>query len=138
MRMNKITFSDYYFLLIINIIPLLLMWILWNKSAWLFFTVDEINFSNDYLFQQIILSLYFSCGFCETYQLVSFFIILLNCLWELGLLFFIRIWWNSYCYMQYQSSLKTSSLLINPLKLSCPWEPTKKDRSSVISKQYYY
>ena len=37
---------------------------------------------------------------------------LLNCLWELGLLFFIRIWWNSYRYMQYRSSLKTSSLLI--------------------------
>ena len=33
MRMNKITFSDDYFLLIINIIPLLFMWILWNKSA---------------------------------------------------------------------------------------------------------
>ena len=33
MRMNKITFSDDYFLLIINIILLLFMWILWNKSA---------------------------------------------------------------------------------------------------------
>ena len=34
---------------------------------------------------------------------------LLNCLWELVLLFFKRIWWDNYRYMQYQSSLKTSS-----------------------------
>ena len=33
MKMNKITFSDDYFILIINIIPLLFMWILWNKLA---------------------------------------------------------------------------------------------------------
>ena len=127
MRMNKITFSDDYFLLIINIIPLLLMWILWNKSAckwlhtllsWFILTFDMIfnehsvvwwchfifklrllfffklnlltlieNSSKDFanssisewmkltflmitLFQQIIVSLYFSCGFCETYQFV--------------------------------------------------------------------
>ena len=51
MRMNKITFSDDYFLLIINIILLLFMWILWNKSAckqlytllsWFILTFDMI------------------------------------------------------------------------------------------------
>ena len=28
--------------------------------------------------------------------------------------------------------------MINPIKLSQPWEPIKKDRSSVISKKYHY
>ena len=31
--MNKINFSDYYFLLINNTISLLFIWILWNKLA---------------------------------------------------------------------------------------------------------
>ena len=134
MRMNKITFSDDYFLLIINIIPLLLMWILWNKSArkwlhtllswfilifdmifnehsvvwWFHFTFKlrllfflnwiflvwlrtlsrillTLQYQNEYkltflmipIFKQIILSLYFSCGFCETNQVVSNFILYL-------------------------------------------------------------
>ena len=34
---------------------------------------------------------------------------LLNCLWELGLLFLIRIWWNSYCYTV---SIKSKDILI--------------------------
>ena len=41
-------------------------------SEWTKLTFQMITF-----FKQIILSLYFSCGFCETYQLVSVFILYL-------------------------------------------------------------